>query len=207
MTVTTGHDPQAGLAGRLLVAAPTLQDPNFFRTVVLILEHTTQDGALGVVLNRPSGTGVAEVLPAWEDLASEPGVVHVGGPVSPGAAICLAAISGDPDAVPGDAFAPLPPPTSAATAPPGARLGTVDLDTDPLGIAAAVAGLRVFAGYAGWTAGQLEEEIAERAWFVLDALPGDPFADESGGLWQRVLARQDAPLRLVASMPPDPSMN
>ena len=75
--------------GRLLVATPTLEDPNFFRSVVLVLEHG-EDGALGVVLNRPSETAVGETLPGWNPLASNPGVVFVGGPVSPDAAIGVA---------------------------------------------------------------------------------------------------------------------
>src|SRR5207244_13207562 len=119
--------------GRLLVATPTLYDPNFFRTVVLVLEHG-EDGAIGVVLNRPSETGVGETLPDWDGLASDPGVVFVGGPVSPEAAIGLARAGTAEHA---DGWAPL-----------FGRLGTVDLGREPVALPVAVENLRVFAGYA-----------------------------------------------------------
>lgn len=106
-------------AGRLLVATPTLLDPHFARTVVLLLQHDDTDGALGVVLSRPSETGLDEVLPAWADVAAAPAVVFGGGPVQPHAAVCLGRLGapGGPDA----GWAPLP----------DLMLGTIDLDRDP----------------------------------------------------------------------------
>jgi putative transcriptional regulator len=191
------------LAGRLLVAAPSLLDPSFARTVVLLLEHKADEGALGVVLSRPSRTDVAEVLPTWSAVVDEPSVVHVGGPVSPAAAIGLAAVAaGRAPELPADTFAPLP-----ATLGGTLLLGTVDLDADPETLAPLLDSLRIFAGYAGWSVGQLEAEISEGAWYVVDALPHDAFAASPEGLWTAVLTRQGPPLSLVTRMPPDPSMN
>ncbi len=193
----------APYTGRLLVAAPSLLDPNFARTVVLVLEHDLSSGALGVVLTRPSETGVAEILPDWAPVASSPSVVHVGGPVSPSAAIGLAALRAEARAlVPSGAFAVLPAGEQGALV-----LGTVDLDADVTTLAPAVASLRVFAGYAGWGVGQLEAEVSEGGWYVLDALPLDPFASAPDRLWHDVLTRQGPPLSLVTRMPRDPSQN
>jgi putative transcriptional regulator len=186
-----------GWVGRLVVATPVLTDPNFARTVVLLLQHDDEDGALGVVLNRPSGTGVAEVLPSWEPLAAVPPVVYAGGPVQPEAAICLGrAEHGTPA---GPSYAPLALPDG-----PDPQLGTVDLDADPV---PGLLQVRVFAGYAGWSPQQLEAEVAEGAWWVLDALPGDAFVSRPQDLWSLVLRRQGLPLALMATATADPRLN
>lgn len=185
-------------AGQLVVATPQLDDPNFSRTVVLLLQADEEDGALGLVLNRPSGTDVAEVLPDWAALTAAPAVVFTGGPVQPQAAICLGhrRIAG-----PGSAsYAEL-------EGVPGGSVGTVDLDTSPDELAATVAEVRVFAGYAGWSPGQLEAEVEEGAWWVLDALPVDAFDVRPEGLWEHVLRRQGPPLAFAASYPADPTLN
>lgn len=189
-------DSQAPAPGRLLVANPLLPDVNFDRTVVLLLAHG-DDGAIGIVLNRPSETEIAAPLPRWEGLAAEPAVVFVGGPVQLQAVICLARPAGG-TSVPG-----APPGWNAVTA----DMGTLDLDQDPDGIRGDFDELRIFAGYAGWSPGQLEEEIAAGAWWVVDARPGDAFSDDPDGLWRRVLRRQGPPLALVASYPADPMLN
>jgi putative transcriptional regulator len=191
-------------AGRLLVATPALVDPSFLRAVVLLLEFDTDEGALGVVLSRPSKTPVGTLLPAWQQVAANPAVVHVGGPLCPTAAIGLVAVhAGNRPELPSGSFAPLP--TDAATG--GLVLGTVDLDADALLVAPALAGMRLFAGYASWGSGQLEAEVAEGAWYVLDALPLDPFVPSPERLWRDVLHRQGPPLALVGAMPVDPSVN
>ena len=182
-------------SGRLLVATPALEEPTFRRTVILLLQHGGDDGALGVVLNRPSGTDVAEVLPSWGELVDAPGLVHVGGPVQPEAAICLGRVR--PGAQ-GPALALLP-------AQP--VLATVDLDAPPEAVTPLVQHLRVFAGYAGWSAGQLEAEVDEGSWWVLDALPGDPFSPAPELLWRQVLRRQGGALALVSTYPDDPTHN
>ena len=86
-----GSDPKAG---RLLVATPLLEDPNFRRAVVLVVEHEEVQGTLGVVLNRPTAIGVGQVLEQWTELATEPSVVFRGGPVAPNSALALAMVPG-----------------------------------------------------------------------------------------------------------------
>ncbi len=184
-------------AGQLVVATPVLADPNFARTVVLLLQADEEDGALGLVLNRPSGTGVDEVLPDWAPLSATPGVVFAGGPVQPQAAICLG--RGRVGAPPSSSY--------AALAGGAAVLGTVDLDASPDDVAPAVEQVRIFAGYAGWSPGQLEDEVEEGSWWVLDALPGDPFSPRPEALWPQVLRRQGAPLAFAAIYPADPTLN
>lgn len=176
------------MRGRLLVATPDLRDPNFSRTVVLMLEHG-HDGALGVVLNRPIELSVAEVLPAWADLSTAPAFLFVGGPVAPTAVIGLG--RGD-----GPVFQPL-----------FDGLGTLDLELDPTEYAPTMAGLRVFVGYSGWSTGQLEQEVDAGGWLVLDLLPDDPFSSDPSQLWQRVLRRQGGRVAMFASAPEDPSTN
>lgn len=183
----------ATLRGRLLVASPLLSDPNFDRTVVLLVEHG-DEGALGLVLNRPSELPVAEVLPRWRERAAAPAAMFLGGPVQPSAVICLARADGDPDE--GAALTP--------TAVPGISL--IDLDDDPDALPTGVE-LRCFAGYAGWSEGQLEDEIDEGAWFVVDPSPDDPFVSRPSRLWQDVLARQPGALARYARYPSDPSVN
>jgi len=180
------------MKGRLLVATPSLGDPNFARTVVLILEHG-DEGAIGVVLNRPTGTDVSDPLPGWQRLAAEPPVVFAGGPVSPDAAICLARSWPDEFT---DAYEPLL-----------GALGTIDLSVDPDDVSAAVQALRIFAGYAGWAGGQLEAEIAEGAWFVVDARAEDVLSAEPLDLWADVLRRQRGDLKFYANFPSDPASN
>jgi putative transcriptional regulator len=195
------------LKGRLLVANPAMPDPNFNRTVVLMLAHQA-DGALGVVLNRPSELDVDSPLPRWERLVADPPVVFVGGPVAPGAAICLAHV---PDAPAGPTG--LEPPDVddleglGGWLPLVGDLGTLDLDRDPDELEIDVKAIRVFAGYAGWGAGQLESEVEAGAWFVVDAEAADALAGDPDQLWRRVLRRQGGRLALVASYPRDPSLN
>ena len=180
------------LRGRLLISTPGLRDPNFDRTVVLVLEHDG-DGALGLVLNRPSGTPVGAVLPAWSDITTEPSVVFVGGPVDASAAICLGSCR--------------PGATSPAIQPISPTLGVIDLDTEPGLLTHQVAYVRVFAGYAGWGGGQLDDEVEAGGWFVTDALPADPFTPVPLLLWRNVLRRQAGKLALFSTYPEDTSHN
>ena len=182
------------LSGRLLVASPTLQDANFRRTVILMLDHGS-DGALGLVVNRPMEVDVSSVLPAWQPYTTAPGRLFQGGPVQLDSALGLVAMPGNngSDAV-------------------GVRLlngsiGLVDLDAPPEVIASGLAGLRIFAGYAGWAAGQLENEIREGAWYVVDSEPRDAFSDYPEKLWREVLRRQRGQLAMISTFPDDPSQN
>ena len=191
---TDGEDPAPG---RLLVATPALVDPNFARTVVLLLDHD-REGSLGVVLNRPSAVSVASVLAEWAPSVAAPEVVFEGGPVSTDAALAVAAVpvgGGEP-----------------ASDPVGFRrlfggTGIIDLDTPPEVLAPALARLRVFAGYAGWGGGQLDLEIAEGSWYVVDSRPEDVFCTDPGRLWSRVLRRQPGELAWVSTKPLDPTLN
>lgn len=186
------------LTGHLLVATPILTDPNFQRAVVLILDHD-EDGTLGVVVNRPTRVDVTAVLPPWSDLTSMPQVVFQGGPVALDSALGLAVVNGAGNG-------------SEDDEPLGWRrvaggIGLVDLDAPPEILAAELRAMRIFAGYAGWGPGQLEEEIAEGAWYVVDAEPADPFSGDPSDLWRSVLRRQTGDLAFVATFPDDPSMN
>lgn len=185
-------DAGAGLKGRLLVANPALPDVNFHRAVVLLLDHG-EEGAVGVVLNRPSTTEVGDAVPQWEALAAEPPVLFVGGPVQQEAAICLAEVGGAED---GEAWRRVM-----------GELGTLDLAAGEGDLQGHVQRIRVFAGYAGWGTGQLETELAAGAWFVADARPEDVLSEEPGLLWRRVLKRQGGLLAALANHPDDPSVN
>ena len=184
------------LTGRLLVASPELGDPNFARTVVLLVDHD-ESGALGVVLNRPSTTDVGEILPEWHLYATPPQVVFQGGPVGRDSALALAARA-DGGTEEGE--------------PVGFRhvyagIGLVDLDGPAELIAGVITSMRVFAGYAGWGSDQLEAEINQGAWFVVDAETHDLASDDPERLWTDVLRRQPPPLAIVATFPDDPSLN
>ncbi|MBO0823577.1 MAG: YqgE/AlgH family protein [Actinobacteria bacterium] len=186
------------LSGRLLAATPRLGDPNFRRTVVLIVEDDTDEGTLGVVLNRPTEIPLGQVLAAWTDLASGPQVVFRGGPVSPNSALALA-LAHDSDEPVGW--------RSLNGSSMVARLGLVDLGAPPELLVGGITSMRVFAGYAGWGAGQLRDEIDEGAWYVLPGEPADPFVSEPEQLWQQVLRRQGGTLAMVATFPDDPTSN
>lgn len=178
--------------GRLLVATPNLGDPNFERTVVLVLEHG-DEGALGIVLNRPSELDLAEPLPGWARAAAHPPVVFIGGPVAPSAAVCLARVAAGAAA---EGWQSLLGP-----------LGTIDLESDPDRTIPGLDRIRVFAGYAGWGPGQLESEIDDGGWFVVDADASDPLSDDPDELWAAVLRRQRGSLALFADYPDDPTLN
>jgi putative transcriptional regulator len=188
-------EAQDSMRGRLLVASPDLGDPNFARTVVLVLEHN-KEGALGLVLNRPTDATLSDPLPAWAELAAEPAVVFVGGPVQPEAAIGL-----------GRRVEPHPAGDAEGFASLFGDLGTVDLERPPADVSPSVDRVRVFAGYSGWGPGQLEGELAADGWFVVDAKQSDPWARNADELWRDVLRRQRGPLQVFAGFPDDPTQN
>jgi putative transcriptional regulator len=193
-------DGAGSLAGRLLVASPAQADGIFDRSVVLVLDHD-EEGALGVVINRPTDVDVATVLPVWQPLASEPGVLFQGGPVALDSALALALVPGEGEDEPLGWRRVVD------------RIGLVDLDIPPEVLAAEISRLRVFAGYSGWGAGQLEDELAQGAWFVVPARlgvegdGGDPFSTSPEDLWRVVLRRQGGDLALVSTYLADPSLN
>ena len=183
------------LTGRLLIASPSLEDPNFSRTVVLMLAHT-EEGALGVILNRPSPAHISEILPQWKALAGEPAQVFRGGPVSINSAICLG----------------MPTPTGLVDLPDGveptvAGLVSVDLERDPDDVASALVGLRVYSGYAGWDEGQLEGELEAGGWISAEPLPHELLTEFPDELWATVLRRLGGLRSAYVNAPPRLSMN
>jgi putative transcriptional regulator len=181
-------------AGTLLVALPTLEEPTFFRTVILMLAFGPSEGALGVVLNRPNGVPIRELLPGWDALAAPPDSVFVGGPVAPDAVICLASL---------DLERPGPAPDGCAPVPGGPLgLATLDLHRQPEEMTEGVRAVRLFSGYAGWSAGQLEQELVTGSWLVVPSVADDAFTEDPEGLWKRVLRRQGGHVALYAKAPP-----
>jgi putative transcriptional regulator len=210
-----GADPQALAAGMLLLATPALLDPNFADTVVLMLD-VNDDGALGVVLNRPTDLPVAEVLGPWADVVTEPAVLFAGGPVETQGALAVgllatSAVSAGPE----DPADPASPGEDDDASHPGfrpvaGRLGLLDLDAPVELLAGALADLRIFAGYAGWSRGQLQHEVEEGSWYVLPASDDDVFRDHTArlaALRRDVLRRQPGDLSLHATRPVDPDLN
>jgi putative transcriptional regulator len=205
-----GHVPGTPAAGMLLVATPELVDPNFDHTVVLLLDADA-DGAVGVVLNRPSQVSVSEILPPWGEVVTGPDVVFHGGPVGTDSALAVATLpardgassatedEGDEGDGPG-------------AEPVGFRrvfgdTGIVDLDVPTELLAPALRGMRVFAGYAGWGAGQVEAEIEEGSWYVVPALAEDLLGARPEQLWTQVLKRQPGALAWVSTRPANPQLN
>lgn len=177
----------------LLIASATLVDPNFARCVLLVLD-SDENGSLGVILNRPSEVPVGNVLESWQDVASEPPVLFRGGPVELNAALAVGSLRGSEDAPTG--WRPL-----------GGSLGIVDLDSSPDDFLGLLMALRVYAGYTGWGAEQLEAEIAEGSWHVVPALETDAFCSTPDRLWGDVLRRQPSPLSMLATLPEDANLN
>jgi putative transcriptional regulator len=180
------------LSGSLLVSTPQIEGGVFHRSVVLLLHHDVE-GAQGVVLNRPMEARIDAVLPDWQPHATAPAVLFEGGPVGLDSALGLVTVPGDVE-------------------PMGVKrlfggIGLLDLDTPPALVVPEVAGLRIFAGYAGWSPGQLEGEVESGSWFVVEAEGRDAFTDAPAALWQRVLRRQRDHLAFVATFPEDPEMN
>lgn len=179
------------LRGRLLVATPAIEDGPFLRSVVYLLDHD-EDGALGVVLNQPLDADVEDVLPLWGSVVNAPDCLFGGGPVAMDSALAVGVLAG-------------------ADAPDGwrrmtGRVGLVDLDGPPP-VEGALAGLRVFAGYAGWGSDQLEGELEEGSWVVVDALDEDLLSPRPETMWRDVLRRQVDDVRMWATFPDDPGVN
>lgn len=182
-------DPTESLRGQLLVASPALVDPNFARTVVLITEHN-EEGAMGIVLNRPADAIVAETVPELAEIAVDD-TLFVGGPVQPDAIVLLAEFS-DPDAAAWIVVA---------------DVGLAAADRELSELAAVVRRGRLYAGYSGWGPGQLEAELELDSWIVEPPLPAELFPDDPASLWRGVLDRKGGQYALIARMPEDPSMN
>jgi putative transcriptional regulator len=186
----TGRKP---VPGDLLVASVLLADGVFNQTVVLVLD-SDEDGALGVILNEISQTPLDAVLPDWVSAVSEPQMLYHGGPVSPNGAICLASVM------------------NAGEEPPGWRplfdtVGLLHLDTPIEIVAGAYRDLRIFAGYSGWSAGQLQAELSQGMWHLSRARYEDVFATRPLDLWRTVLRRAPGELAFFSTWTEDPDLN
>jgi putative transcriptional regulator len=187
----TGYNAQIeSLRGKLLIAGATLPDPNFARTVVLICQHS-EEGALGLVLNRPGELIVGDVAPELSELVGADAVIGAGGPVQPDALLVLGEFE-DP---------------SYAGMPVVGRVGLMGEGREVADLAEVTFRARAFAGYAGWGPGQLDAELARDDWFVAPAGIDDIFDPDADELWSRVLQRKGGHFKVVARMPIDPSVN
>lgn len=179
------------LKGQLLLDGGKLVGSFFHRTVVLICQHDSE-GAFGLVLNRLSGHTIREVL-----VADMPGQVldlplFVGGPVQPTAMSYLHS----------DDYLP------EATVMPNLNLGHSLDDLGEIGDSySATSKLKLFAGYAGWSAGQLDGEMKRGAWLTHPADLGLVFHPKPEELWRTVLHQKGPAYRLLADSPEDPSAN
>ena len=179
------------LAGSLLIASPTLLDPNFYRSVVLLMAHN-DEGAVGVVLDRPLELAATDFVEDWRTVLTPPSRVYEGGPVQRETAIGVARRTG---------FG-----RSDVWEPVLGSIGFIDLAQTPTDFPG-VEDLRVFSGYAGWGPDQLDLEVAIGSWFPVPASVDDAFDPVPHTLWQRVLKRQDSGLALYADFPVDPRLN
>ena len=184
--------PQATTAGKLLIATPAIGDGNFEQSVIYMLHHD-DSGALGVIINAPTELDVAELLPRWGELATEPAVVFRGGPVETNGFIGVGRLVGQ---APDDMIVVS-----------GTDLVTVDLEGDPAITAAHIDRLRLFRGYAGWGAHQLDTELSAGAWFTVESEGNDMWSTDASALYEDVLRRQRGELRWFANAPLDPSQN
>lgn len=180
----------ASLRGKCLIASPALVDPNFARSVVLIAEHN-DEGAMGLILNRPTDAVVAEAV---EELAGvvEPGApVFVGGPVHEQSVMVLAEFDD-----PGQAAAIVL-----------EDVGFLPADAELAELSGRTRRARVFAGHSGWGPGQLDSELEEGSWIVGDPEPDDVFREDPEELWAAALQRKGGAYALLARIPDDPSQN
>ena len=176
--------------GQLLIAGPPLLDPNFWRTVVLVVEHN-EEGALGLVLNRPSETTVADAVSELSGLVDPEEPLFIGGPVQPSSVIVVADFE-DPDDAALLAFD---------------DIGILGTGSSPDELTVGVRQARAYVGHAGWGPGQLDSELERGDWILEPAREGDVFYAEPRELWSEVLIRKGGSYALVARMPPDPSLN
>jgi putative transcriptional regulator len=176
--------------GQLLIAGPALADPNFWRTVVLIVEHS-DEGAFGLVLNRPSETSVGDAVPELDELVDPEEPLFIGGPVQPSSVVVLGQFEDAADAAL-IAFD---------------DVGVLGTGSSPQELSAGLRAGRAFVGHAGWGAGQLESELERGDWILEAARLEDAFSPNPRELWSRVLTRKGGSYALVARMPPDPSLN
>jgi putative transcriptional regulator len=176
--------------GQLLIAGPKMVDPNFFRAVILVIEHS-EDGALGLVLNHPSESTVGEATPQLTTFADEYDEILVGGPVAQSGVIVLGDFE-EPDEAAVIAFG---------------SVGVLSAGESVDGPSAGLRRARVFAGHSGWGPGQLDGELERGDWIIEPASYDDAFTETPDDLWASVLDRKGGSYALVARMPEHPELN
>src|SRR5579859_1070907 len=173
--------------GQLLIAGPQLVDPNFWRTVVLVVDHG-EEGAFGTVLNRPSETSVGDAVPELGALVDTDEPLFIGGPVQPSTVITLARFR-DVEEAALHAFE---------------DIGVLGTGGPPLGeLADRVLTARAYVGHSGWGPGQLDSELERGDWILEPARSQDVFSADPRELWSTVLTRKGGSYALVARMPLD----
>ncbi|WP_447973364.1 YqgE/AlgH family protein [Nitrospira sp. Kam-Ns4a] len=179
--------------GIFLVASPGLRDPNFRQTVVLLCEHGPE-GALGVVVNRPTGMLLSEALPQVPVLEGQRHILYSGGPVQPNQVLILYRLTQEPTGIhhvfDGVYL--------------GGDMGVLERVLLASGSAAA---FRAFVGYSGWGPGQLENELKTGSWITLPADPAVVFDKDPARVWPDILRSLGGPFEIYAEMPIDPSLN
>ncbi len=176
--------------GKLLLATPEIVDDIFFRTVILVLEHS-DEGAIGVVLNRQSDLYSVDVLPKWNDDQGSSSLLHWGGPVQQESLLALGLYD---EQVKDDLKEGI------------GRIKVLDLNPEILDMTF-ILDARLYSGYAGWSTGQLDAEISTGGWIVTEVDNTDPFSHNPADLWSIVLKRQNGFLSRLAQYPDDPRMN
>ena len=176
--------------GKLLLATPELLDSHFFRTVILVLEHSNE-GAIGVVLNRQSDLYSADILPKWDQSLDRFSLLHWGGPVQEESLLALGLKNESPRDISSEEIG---------------RIQVINLNPEILDMHSIVEA-RLYSGYAGWSAGQLNAEISAGGWIVADVADTDPFCENPTDLWATVLGRQNGFLSKLSQYPDDPRMN
>ena len=171
--------------GSLLVATPDMKDPHFARAVILVIAYTTDDGAMGLILNRPLTVDQMDThspIASWMESSQTPSTIFLGGPVEPNGYICMT-------------------PDSSALS----GLRSVDIESiSPVHLNVPH---RVFRGYSGWGAGQLESEVTFNSWYIVPSHSTDLLTTSPDTLWNDVLQRQDGPLKKLGLFPTDPEVN
>ena len=171
--------------GSLLVATPDMKDPHFARAVILVIAYTTDDGAMGLILNRPLTVDQMDThspIASWMESSQTPSTIFLGGPVEPNGYICMT-------------------PDSSALS----GLRSVDIESiSPVHLDGPH---RVFRGYSGWGAGQLEDEVTFNSWYIVPSHSTDLLTTSPDTLWNDVLQRQNGPLKKLGLFPTDPEVN
>ncbi|MCC7176108.1 MAG: YqgE/AlgH family protein [Bryobacterales bacterium] len=180
MVVSPALRAQALGVGKLLVASREVGDPNFSRTVVLLVRYG-RTGVVGLILNRPSQTPLSVALKGMEEARGRSDPIYLGGPVGLGGALALLRTQE-------------PPPEAPRVLDGVHLLSSREELARGLASRAGPASLRVYLGYAGWTHPRLQAEVSRRIWHVLDGSSGIVFDAYPASLWERLIPKAEPKL-------------